>query len=405
MRSYLLLALAIGLVCAKPAWWEVIPISDFPQIESVGIYRDGGKTPAAYVYAKDSNSASFCFIKLNSTNQPISEYKCETKYTVGGHSFVLAGKEDGKTLFLAYSLPRIPDRTECKAASPEGCDEVLFIQSEDDGKTWTEPLKMTRPNMNDVIKRRYPSILYVKELDKVFVFYATLADLGITCGLRQTSKKADTTSSFSNERMVTSEGIYHFDGIRTFYTMSEPNPVLHVFSRQTGRTSYTYFRSATGGATWTKFALATKGTGMICDPIVEPSLYKDLIVATCTVNYYDIKLYWSGDQGATWKYYEFPRMENGITLIATAFAPPAATNEKTVMIAYYYGYQKYFTTLFNIDKLIKTEIADSPLQSTAAVASWYRAEDKTNHVRVASLYSNSLLFYAFHPDGSTMISS
>eukprot|EP01022_Parablepharisma_sp_SALTPOND_P023545 TRINITY_DN5009_c0_g1_i1.p1 TRINITY_DN5009_c0_g1~~TRINITY_DN5009_c0_g1_i1.p1 ORF type:complete len:430 (-),score=2.95 TRINITY_DN5009_c0_g1_i1:51-1247(-) len=204
---------------------------------------------------------------------------------------------DGKRLFLAEFAPRVKPGDPCTMEQPNGCLDVLFRESLDNGQTWSVPIRVPRPNMNDAAIRLFPNIVHIKETGRLYIFYKySLADESKIAIGYVTRPPGSTV--FSQERLIFQDREI-VPGIGAGYTFENGKFMLHLAWRE-GLTALMY-TSSNNGITWkppTKKATLSPNTQYL-DYISLLAQQHRLFLAY-------IGQYWTGyilhseDQGNTW---------------------------------------------------------------------------------------------------------
>eukprot|EP01022_Parablepharisma_sp_SALTPOND_P014153 TRINITY_DN1904_c0_g1_i3.p1 TRINITY_DN1904_c0_g1~~TRINITY_DN1904_c0_g1_i3.p1 ORF type:complete len:410 (-),score=12.66 TRINITY_DN1904_c0_g1_i3:21-1250(-) len=155
-------------------------------------------------------------------------------------------KGDGKRLFVAEFAPRVKAEDPCNMEQPSGCFDVFFRESVDSGQTWSDPIRIPRPDMNDAAIRLFPTIVYIKETGRLYLFYRySLADES-NKAIGYVTRPAGSTV-FSQERLIF-QGRQIMLGIGAGYTFHNGRTTLHLAWRE-ALTALMY-TSSSDGITW-----------------------------------------------------------------------------------------------------------------------------------------------------------
>jgi len=82
--------------------------------------------------------------------------------------------EETHKLFVAYTESRNNWNGTCDLNNTSACQEIFFIESQDAGLEWSQPIKIYHENMSDPLQRIAPKIVYTIENDSTYIFYAVV---------------------------------------------------------------------------------------------------------------------------------------------------------------------------------------------------------------------------------------
>ena len=402
--KYLLLLLAIAIVGtnAKLAWWEEVGAVNVSSgtMENPRFYVDVGKNSSVYIYWGFSTNRSVCFTKFSFDHKPLSGVKCYQGYY--GSQYYLTGKGDDKVLYIVYSAPRKGSGYECSSSSTDGCYETYFVESADDGLTWSSPVKVPRKDMDDQYHRTLPKALYIPHTDRIVIFYVMSASAILpSTSVRFTARSTGSTV-WSTEKTITSNGIYAFTELNAYYSKDGPNTYLHVFALQ-ATFGFHYLRSTTNGVSWERKLLLSGENSYSCHPVHEPDLYSNILFAACSYNYYNMQFLSSEDFGATWRYKQFPKNDSSyIYTYSVAFSPEGKAKDKIALILLQRNYQDNEVILYNVATQEYRQNTEVPKFTSAVSTKWYLDGRGMSHVRVIwpKNYQNAT-YQIYHPAGST----
>jgi len=215
----------------------------------------------------------------------------------GNYSAVIAAgelsakiSEDGKHLVVAYNAYRVNIDRECNIRSTDSCMEIFFTESLDGGESWTKPIRMNRPDMNDIVDRLQPAIL-LEDTGRVYLMYSL--NYSFIISIRQPGAK-----DFENERTLidTHDSGYKYLG----QSIENSKRYIHLIWKPY-TTAYTvkYMRTSDDGKTWsTPITLAETDYADLLSPV---RVTKEGKIFFQYFKGIDIKIIWSKDHGNTWE--------------------------------------------------------------------------------------------------------
>ncbi len=142
-------------------------------------------TNLASLYTDFSTSRTYIFYGYNKTAGVNKEsYLCFQEFSANGdlmrspcfqqkrmvENVSVAGDSDGQHIYLLYSARRKMRSTSCAGGLNEGCYDVFFMETKDNGETWTEPAPVNHA-VNDGYNRYMPSIISVPSTKRLHIVY------------------------------------------------------------------------------------------------------------------------------------------------------------------------------------------------------------------------------------------
>lgn len=224
-----ILIICIILVYHCSAWTDPILVNKtYNSLVSkvMNVYTDPISKDTHILWLTNTNKITYS--KIHDRNLVITkEFKL---YSTGGS---IAGADDGKHIYLAVSQNREDGFSSCQPKSSSlrevtgGCHDVYYLESEDNGNTWTNPTRIQRGNMNDVAYRGVPTILFIENTMRLFIFYPYNSLEGSKIGY---VSKPKGSLVFSKEKFVCDSN-YVNSGINAVYTVVEkPEKVTIILS-------------------------------------------------------------------------------------------------------------------------------------------------------------------------------
>ena len=212
-------------------------------------------------------------------------------------SLSIEGSKDGKHLIFTYYGSRGRRANNCNKYNDSGCIDVLYIESFNGGKDWTEPLLLPKQVENDRIHRYNPSIVYEKDTGRIYIVYTSLQNFSIS--VREPNKSTfeyPITTSFPDKMTIEK-----LKFLQTF-DRETSNKYLHLFFAEKMESSIYYTRSSDGGKTWTKFTKFLEKVTI--NDRLEVIAGIEAAESTIYIQYHqspDIKVMFSKDNGFSWE--------------------------------------------------------------------------------------------------------
>jgi len=206
----------------------------------------------------------------------------------------ITGTDDGKHLFIVTTAWEL---------SEEGMRaEVYFSESNDNGISWSKPVKIQRENMDDIYERETQSLVYVKETGRIYIFYLyhkireSLTFIGIV------TRPAGSTI-FSTEKLYFTNIDYLIYAVKCAYTLENSRTRLHLIMHvsKDGENLIQY-SSSDDGFSWTepkKILNFYAANSVFVD--VHPNPISKIIHMIYPNTYSTSTMISSYDNGNTWK--------------------------------------------------------------------------------------------------------
>jgi len=204
----------------------------------------------------------------------------------------------GKSVFLALNVRR--------AAGLKDYLDVYFVESSDEGATWSEPVPMPRENLQDPVNRFPPSIMTNEANTRVCVAYFRapfadeLGDIAMSC-------RPPDSKIFSPEITVAKNQLL-LSRVRVGATAHNRRVTMHMvyIAKVEGLTKLYYAASEDNGLHWSAKSL---GDLPNIDEYREPSIataksdFKDenMLLVYAFAGNGDAAVFMSTDKGTTWQ--------------------------------------------------------------------------------------------------------
>ncbi len=216
------------------------------------------------------DSAVVRYLLLDPQNRPLlGPVVLESAHPAEALDFV----GDGTKLFVVFQAARGRLTQSCiYPLFAQGCRDIFFVESADGGKTWSQSTVVPRQNMSDIANRQYPSLLYIKEKDRLAIFYAKDKPTDgqgkdVYCVTRVSGSKV-----FRDEHVIqTSDAMIFVSPPHAGYTIAGNLATIHLhFSGvvDTGKNDMLgvrtyYYQSETATETW-------KSVGYLVEQFPKP---------------------------------------------------------------------------------------------------------------------------------------
>lgn len=225
----------------------------------------------------------------------------------------ITGADDGKHIMVAFDAKRSQgDKNACAGGDSTGCYEIFFTESMDAGVTWSKPVMIEHDVPADIIDRKGPRMVYVKEASQVFVTYWRSGPMAF-------SRRIGDSGKFTKESVFSFSTNTAYQSIA--YTIGEKNePILHFFyvnwTYPTENIMYT--QSSDAGKAWVEpKCIAVYKHSSTSDAFFRPFTVakndvapKSVFIAFILNN--DPHMMWTHDNGKTWSSILSLRKGNGI---------------------------------------------------------------------------------------------
>ncbi len=156
----------------------------------------------------------------------------------------ITGAGDGKHVFIVFSASRTPTNTKLA--------DVFFAESANGGVSWSEPVRLPRPNMDDSDERKFPKLVFVRETGRLFVFFCRQNN-GKYRGVYYVGRAKDSTV-FSSETAIDTRFQLITDLSATYtYSSGMATVFVHWFTEHRDPTKGVHIGAVTqdNGVHWT----------------------------------------------------------------------------------------------------------------------------------------------------------
>jgi len=260
MKAVKFALLFLIFILCKMKWDKPIKLNsgEFNSIQPMHIYHDiSSQIGYLKILSFDNgNKMSFVSRKIFPDSNIISPFTIIDKefdiFTdeFGNMNILHVSFENGRDHISVWSRTR--NYGLCTEDHTDGCEEVYYSETKDNGQTWGKPVPVPRKEMNDWVERRIPSVIYIKETGRVFIFYNAFHRSTLKSSIAFVTRPLG-SSIFTNEVSfdVTAKS---FEMHTPVYTISNNIATLHVFWTEEFSYSLTTFMYTKGvnGLNWEK---------------------------------------------------------------------------------------------------------------------------------------------------------
>jgi len=175
-RYWLFCMLPIIMLCAPIAWEPIQKISENTNEKRMPTLHHCPTTGITHIFWEQLNPAKdlYLFYRAryqNNTFSPIKQLDMNHPLAFYENQISVQSTPDCSKIFVAYAAYRVQSNKGCTVWNKNSCLEVFFIETENHGVTWSEPVKIKRENFDDETHRTLPSMVYEKESGKLFIAY------------------------------------------------------------------------------------------------------------------------------------------------------------------------------------------------------------------------------------------
>jgi len=303
VKSFLLLLICISFSVAKEEWSDPEAITDEEtDSTSPDIFVDPITKISHLVWVDNPDDSVwklvYMTIRADGTKSDITVLDTDHKPEYAR----IDGAGDGQRIFITYDAKRTQgDEKKCENGEFEGCSEIFFTESNNNGKSWSKPVMISHDNPKDLIDRKKPHTLFVKGYKQVLITYWRNGTMCLSMRMGDLSPfTKEVALPFGNSALYqmmaytideqSQKPIYHF----TYVNWSFPDENL----------MYTY--SVDLGQHWaTSKRLMFEKHNDPSDSFFRPFTVADYNLVKNTVfigfTYHNLAyLIWSNDNGKTW---------------------------------------------------------------------------------------------------------
>ncbi len=279
-----LIPLALLLATGNCAWSQPTKLLEIAQQFNVfitSVYTDPS-TQISHVTCTDGTTTTYFYMAVNSAGKVMQKREITTE--LEARNMVIKGAGDGKHLYLAYG-----------AYDEDLNDANNFTESEDGGKTWSNPLQLLVDG-----KRRMLQDMYY-ESGRISILYL-LSDAEYTKhDLAMVTRPAG-SKVFGTEVTITSDTTPDYTSVALFVpTSAQGKSLIHVFF-VSNDLLLKYTQSADNGVTWSKGKTVSQANDkvLMVSNVVANSKLTEKVFAIYNVQYYGpAYLIYTADNGAT----------------------------------------------------------------------------------------------------------
>jgi len=397
MKMELLIFALIFATCFSK-WEEPIKVNndEFNSIKPINLYYDhstgiGYLTMLSY---EKNDKQSLALRKIYPRNSRLSPFSVKDKnfggFEVdgGNENIIHASAENGKDHIAVWSKER--DDGPCDSDNTKGCVDVFYAESKDEGETWGTPRQIPRENLTDFAVRDRPSVLYIKESGRIFIFYRYYDNQGNTRTIGCVTKPSG-SSIFSNEVLIAEaeNAVYINTPVYSFSNNKATLHLVYLVEVEKSRIDFLYI-SSINGVTWEKpkklyssFSEYFKAYWLFSDHSIDNKAIHAIFSIWGRPDNNMIATMNSYDEGKTWT--EPAEFTNAVNINSAAICGTADNPILILSASIYYPRQEYSFWVFNIYKEEFMEF-EMPFENS-------------NDISVASvscgLYHDKLLMRAF----------
>jgi len=172
------------------------------------------------------DSYEICYRHMDSNGQLSEQIRLTSDPRL--YRSTITGAGNGKNLYITAFGPRNSFEGYCSEQyGTDGCYDIYFTESADNGKTWTKWRQLDHGNQTDIYRRLGETTFIVKETGRMFVFYS-VGSYEERNAIGFVTKPKD-SSLFSRESIIATRGPHYVAaGIGASYTYDKGTLVLHV---------------------------------------------------------------------------------------------------------------------------------------------------------------------------------
>jgi len=270
---------------------KVIPNIRQSGIDGMDIYTDNSTGHTHFLWC-DQNTGSICHIQILNSKQksepnciyPTNQVFSQCLYEVDMH-----GLHDSKHIFAVFS-----------GLNNAQNQDVFFIETSDDGKTWSKPISVSQVQTHDTLNRTHPNIILNSHTKRVYVTYK-INDSGET--VLKFVTRAPNSEYFSKEAKIS--GNYDID-YGTFLVFNQQKmPIINIWSVRT-QSKLGIIRTQNGGVTWQNEksweGYCKKETDKILYVLTDEQAIPNSVMSQCIAENGEYYIRVSDNFGFDWNY-------------------------------------------------------------------------------------------------------
>eukprot|EP01022_Parablepharisma_sp_SALTPOND_P034413 TRINITY_DN91699_c0_g1_i1.p1 TRINITY_DN91699_c0_g1~~TRINITY_DN91699_c0_g1_i1.p1 ORF type:complete len:468 (+),score=-15.64 TRINITY_DN91699_c0_g1_i1:156-1406(+) len=234
--KYLLLLIFIGV--GFSSWSPLATLSSSTtRVDAIDLYTDPKSGLSHFIFCRGINN-QLTYIQFDYFLNVVLEKNITTPVVMQfAFSSKILGKGDGKSLLLCVN-----------GAALHSSADIYCSESTDSGTTWGKFWTIPRDSQ-DKLSRSYPSILYIPETGRFFIFYY----------LRENKlafvTRAAGSSVFTNERVIYNDPQFTqlTENLASSYSYVDRLMIVHLFwiNVDSAKQRYTYYmNTSNNGVTW-----------------------------------------------------------------------------------------------------------------------------------------------------------
>eukprot|EP00829_Urostomides_striatus_P001967 TRINITY_DN1212_c0_g1_i3.p1 TRINITY_DN1212_c0_g1~~TRINITY_DN1212_c0_g1_i3.p1 ORF type:complete len:755 (+),score=195.01 TRINITY_DN1212_c0_g1_i3:48-2267(+) len=214
----------------------------------------------------------------------------------------IAGENDGKKIFIAFSGARMADNNECSKKGTKGCIDVYTKESSDGGITWTPSTPVPRNDLDDIARRYNIRLIYMAEVKRTWLFFAK--DIyGANYSTAWYTMKSPGSIVYNNEQLLMPGDKQNFS--LAYTTTLRGSTILHAVWTEYSESKYLTYYSQTqnNGMNWQTPILFFQNkiksplVKLVADPMRKPGYIFIFFPESSENNW---KVIWSPDHGDNW---------------------------------------------------------------------------------------------------------
>ncbi len=117
-----------------------------------------------------------------------------TTFHLRGRVFFADIAGSGEKLYIAVARSRAEHdlKGRCSEGNTGGCQDIFYMESDNYGDTWSDPIVISRKEENDAVRRGSPVMLHIPSSGRLYIFYTYLGLAGKQLAFVTRSSEAET---------------------------------------------------------------------------------------------------------------------------------------------------------------------------------------------------------------------
>ena len=216
-------------------WSDPVLIKKDAGIALPSIYADRHSSKAYIFFSQTVTKdniveSSVCYKEFGPSEANVVEHCVKQPRVVEDVSGVVGN--GGSSIYVAYSARRNSNTTEC-GKKGDGCYDVYFVESKNNGKDWTKAVQIPRHNMSDTTHRSGPKIMLINEKARLMIAFTRYSHDEKKYQIA-TATRANQSSIFANEIVIDAYWSSPLTNKTLTYTVSETEVTAHIILEPKG---------------------------------------------------------------------------------------------------------------------------------------------------------------------------